>query len=152
MAILYAMIARQKVVLAEHTAASGSFPAATRLILNKIPPLDGKMSYVVDEHVFHYLVALGVTYLCMAEGGGDAGAATLKRRVPFAFLEDVRRRFVAAHGGAAIASAAAFALNTAFAPVLKQQMAFYNDSDADAFGKARLRSALASELRVNLIS
>ena len=37
------------------------------MLLSKIPPVDGKMSYVYDRHVFHYVVDSGVTYLCMAD-------------------------------------------------------------------------------------
>ena len=66
---------------------AGNFPTVTRVLLAKIPPLDGKMSYVYDKHVFHYLVEGNITYLCMADEG-------MKRRIPFTFLEDVKRRFV----------------------------------------------------------
>lgn len=45
----------------------------------------------------------------------------LGRRVPFAFLEDIRHRFFDAHADEA-GSAAAFALNDAFAPILAQRM------------------------------
>lgn len=45
----------------------------------------------------------------------------LGRRVPFAFLEDIRHRFFDAHANEA-GSAAAFALNDAFAPILAQRM------------------------------
>ena len=47
--IVYALVARGKVVLAEFTATSGNFPTVTRQLLEKIPPRDGKMSYVYDR-------------------------------------------------------------------------------------------------------
>jgi hypothetical protein len=48
--------------------------------------VDGKMSYVYDQYVFHYIVEKRVTYLCMSDD-------LSKRRVPFAFLEDIKNRW-----------------------------------------------------------
>ena len=56
MTILYALVARKRAVLAEHTSSSGNFCTVTRVLLGKIPDQDGKMSYVYDQHVFHYIV------------------------------------------------------------------------------------------------
>ena len=92
------------------------------MLLGKIPPIDGKMSYVYDKHVFHYLVEGNVTYLCMADEG-------MKRRIPFTFLEDIKRRFVTQYGEAAH-NAIAFAFNNEFSPVLQ----------ARARARARARS------------
>lgn len=46
---LYSLVARGKTVLAEFTFATGNFPTITRVLLGKIPPEDGKMSYVYDQ-------------------------------------------------------------------------------------------------------
>lgn len=46
---VYALVAREKTVLAEFTASSGNFPTVTRVLLAKIPPADGRMSYVYDK-------------------------------------------------------------------------------------------------------
>ena len=58
------------------------------MMLSKIPPdVDGRMSYVYDgATTFHYIVDSGITYLCMS-------SEMVKRRIPFAFLEDVKTRF-----------------------------------------------------------
>jgi len=56
-----------------------------RVLLGKIPEQDGKMSYIYDTYVFHYIQEDRLTYMCM----GDDQA---KRRIPFAFLEDVKNR------------------------------------------------------------
>ena len=85
MTILYALVARGTTVLAEFTSTSGNFPTITRVLLGKIPEEDGKMSYVYDQFVFHYVVENKITFLCMADE--DA-----KRRVPFAFLDDIKVR------------------------------------------------------------
>lgn len=48
---VYALVSREKTVLAEYTASSGNFPTVTRVLLSKIPSHDGRMSYVYDKYV-----------------------------------------------------------------------------------------------------
>lgn len=48
---VYALVSREKTVLAEYTASSGNFPTVTRVLLAKIPSHDGRMSYVYDKCV-----------------------------------------------------------------------------------------------------
>ena len=68
MAILYSLVARGKTVLSEFTFTSGNFPTITRLLLAKIDcSRDGKLSYVYDQYVFHYVVENKMTFLCMAD-------------------------------------------------------------------------------------
>ncbi|KAH8051566.1 SNAP receptor [Aureococcus anophagefferens] len=67
--IVYAVVARRTAVLAEFTMTSGNFPSVTRVLLSKITDKDSKMSYVYDQHVFHYVTCEGITYLCMADQG-----------------------------------------------------------------------------------
>ena len=112
--ILYALVARGRVVLAEYTSTSGNFPTVTRMLLNKIPTdLDNKMSYKYDDHVFHYMVSDEITYLCMAD-------LSCKRRIPFGFLSDVSDRFKSTYGDQA-KTAIAFAMNEDFSRVLQKQ-------------------------------
>jgi len=47
--IVYAVVARGTVVLAEYTYTSGNFPTITRVLLSKIPMDDGRMTYIYDE-------------------------------------------------------------------------------------------------------
>lgn len=114
MPILYALIARKKIVLAEYTASTGNFPTVTRVLLAKIPEQDSKMSYVYDKHVFHYIVDQGITFLCMSD-------ESTKRRITFGFLEDIKKawrdRFQSVEQ-----TALAFSLNDMFSPTLKQKM------------------------------
>jgi len=126
MTILYALVSREKTVLAEHTttSASGNFPTVTRVLLAKIPAQDGKMTYVYDEYVFHYIVESGICYLCMSDEKN-------KHRIPFGFLEDMKRSFTAKFGHEAPQTAIAFAMNEEFSPTIKERMDFYNSDDAD---------------------
>jgi hypothetical protein len=101
-------------VLAEYTSAQGNFPTVTRVLLSKIPEQDGKMSYVYDNHVFHYIVDNGIIFLCMSD-------ESMKRRLTFSFLEEIktiwRKEFASVEH-----TALAFSLNDQFAPVLRQQI------------------------------
>mmetsp|Transcript_2908 Transcript_2908/g.3044 ORF Transcript_2908/g.3044 Transcript_2908/m.3044 type:complete len:217 (-) Transcript_2908:92-742(-) len=122
MTILYGLISRGKTVLAEFTNASGNFQTVTRVLLGKISEnQDGKMSYVYDNHVFHYIVENRITYLCMCD-------ETEKRRIPFAFLADMKQLFNEQYGEQAH-TAIAFAFNAEFSPILMQRMNNYNNND-----------------------
>lgn len=125
MTILYALVARGNTVLAEYTFTSGNFPTITRVLLGKIPEQDGKMSYVYDQYVFHYVVENKMTFLCMAD-------ESFKRRVPFAFLDDVKNRFFATYGDKG-QTAIAFSMNEDFGRTIQKQLEFYNGPQADQF-------------------
>jgi hypothetical protein len=88
-----------------------------RVLLGKIPETDGKMSYVYDKHIFHYIVDNGMTFLCMAD-------ESTKRRITFAFLEDIKSLW-RERIGEAEKSALAFSLNDMFSPILRQRMEYY---------------------------
>ncbi len=77
-AIVYALVARETVILAEYAAGTGNFASVTRKILEKIPGTDSRMSYVCDRHIFHIMLYDGLTYMCMAEE--DFGRWDLLRR------------------------------------------------------------------------
>lgn len=114
MPIVYALIARKKIVLAEYTSSTGNFPTVTRVLLAKIPESDSKMSYVYDKHVFHYIVDQGITFLCMSD-------ETTKRRITFAFLDDIKKCFRERYASIE-QTALAFSLNDMFSPILRQKI------------------------------
>jgi Regulated-SNARE-like domain len=69
MAILYAVVARGTVVLAEFAAVTGNAGAVARRILEKLPPeseSDSRLCFSQDRYIFHVLRSDGITYLCMA--------------------------------------------------------------------------------------
>jgi vesicle-associated membrane protein 7 len=131
MTILYALVARSKTVLAEYTFTSGNFPTITRVLLGKIDDKDGKMSYVYDQHVFHYIVENHIIYMCMCDDHD-------KRRVPFGFLEDMKARFHSTYGQRA-QTAIAFAMSEDFSRVMCKQMDFYNGTAADSFSQVNTK-------------
>lgn len=130
--IIYALVARGRNVLAEHTESSGNFTTVTRMLLQKIrDDVDARASYEYDEYVFHYQVRNGITHLCMTE-------AAAGKRLPFDFLEAVAAKFSESFAEEAIRSAIAFELNAEFAPVLRGLMNYYaSDPSADKIGQVQ---------------
>jgi len=94
------------------------------VLLSKIPPQDGKMTYVYDNYVFHYIVESGICYLCMSDEQN-------KHRIPYAFLQDVKETFIAQFGLEEPQTAIAFSMNEAFSKVLRERMDYYNSENAD---------------------
>lgn len=147
MTILYALVARGKTVLAENTVkgAGGNFLTITRVLLSKIKAHNTKMSLVCDKHVFHYIVEDGVTYMCMAD-------EAQKRRIPFAFLGEIKDRFTAAYARDTIARAIAFGMNNDFGKVIASQMSYFNDNpEADSMGRLRGQIDEVKEIMVQNI-
>ena len=130
--------------MAEYTASSGNFPTVTRVLLSKIPDADSKMSYVYDAHVFHYIVDQGITFLCMAD-------ETTKRRITFAFLEDIKQTWREKYGGVE-QTALAFSLNDSFSPILKQRIDFFNvNPAADTIGRVQAQIETVKDAMVENI-
>lgn len=72
--ILYALVARGGVVLAEHSTVSGNSSVVAVGLLQKVPLQEGfRASWAAGQHIFHILSAGGLTYLCMA---GQVGGRT----------------------------------------------------------------------------
>lgn len=57
-----------------------------------------------------------------------------KRRIPFAFLEDIKQRFRATYGDK-VHTAIAFSMNEDFGRTLQKQIDFYNGPSADTFAQ-----------------
>ncbi|XP_078164595.1 vesicle-associated membrane protein 714 [Carex rostrata] len=126
MAILYAVVARGTVVLAEFAAVTGNAGAVARRILEKLPPeseSDSRLCFSQDRYIFHVLRSDGITYLCMAND-------TFGRRVPFLYLEDIHMRFMKNYGKVAHL-ALAYAMNDEFSRVLHHQMEFFSSNPSN---------------------
>ncbi|KAB2076736.1 hypothetical protein ES319_A06G060100v1 [Gossypium barbadense] len=118
MGILYGMVARGQVVLAEFSATQTNAIASVvaRLILEKMKEVKNNSisSFSHHPYIFHVKGTDGLTLLCMAD---DASG----RIIPFAFLEDIHKKFVKTFGRA-VHSASAYAMNDEFSRVLCQQI------------------------------
>jgi|TARA_B110000090_G_C13322523_1_gene424080 vesicle-associated membrane protein 7 len=86
---------------------------------------DGKMSYVYDQFVFHYICHDHITFMVMCDDQN-------KRRLPFAFLDEIKGKFMGMYGAKA-QKAIAFAYSDEFGPILSKTMEHYNSPNADSF-------------------
>ncbi|KAJ4910912.1 Vesicle-associated membrane protein 714 [Raphanus sativus] len=132
MAIIYAVVARGTVVLAEFSAVTGNTGAVVRRILEKLSPetADERLCFSQDRYIFHILRSDGLTFLCMAND-------TFGRRIPFSYLEEIHKRFMKNYGRVAH-SAPAYAMNDEFSRVLHQQMEFFSSNPSvDTLNRVR---------------
>ena len=117
MSILYALISKdQDVVLTEYTEYSGNFQQITRALLRKVH-LNTKYTIDYDKYKYHYINEDNITYLCMTEMFPDDLA--------FAFLDDLRKKFIQTYDYEKIASFCAYQL-TEFDKVISQLISYYN--------------------------
>ena len=73
----------------------------------------------------------GVTYLCLTDEKN-------KRRLPFAFLDDLKAKFQANYAHERIAVAIAFSMNAEFSRIMEDRLNYFNDNpNADSFGKVK---------------
>ncbi|WVZ95598.1 hypothetical protein U9M48_041338 [Paspalum notatum var. saurae] len=146
MAIVYALVARGTVVLAEFAAVSGNAGAVARRILEKLPPdAESRLCFAQDRYIFHVLRSdAGITFLCMAND-------TFGRRIPFLYLEDIQMRFIKNYGRVAH-SALAYAMNDEFSRVLHQQMEFFSSNpSADTLNRLRGEVSEASTSPIHTV-
>jgi len=125
MTILYALVARGDIVLAEYSNARGNFVQVTRELLKRIDAFsDRKMSYAYTEQIhYHILVEGGLTYLGMA-------SHTFQKRRAFAFLLDVRQNFLTKFGET-WKTAIALQFDNIFSRTLQQRAEFFSSDASD---------------------
>jgi hypothetical protein len=57
--LIYAMVARGTVVVAEHTSYTGNFRDIAAQCLHRLPAGNNRFTYTCDAHTFNFLVADG---------------------------------------------------------------------------------------------
>ncbi|KAJ7581753.1 VAMP/synaptobrevin-like protein [Mycena floridula] len=119
MSLIHALVAQEQTIIAEHQAGKRDFAQATQTILSKIPPNNSKLTYVWEQYLFHYVKDGGFTYLVMADD--SAG-----RRMPFAFLADLQRKFAEAPMSSSSSDFPAYGLQGTFGPTISALMHQYN--------------------------
>uniref|UniRef100_A0A8H7XXR4 Synaptobrevin homolog YKT6 n=2 Tax=Psilocybe cubensis TaxID=181762 RepID=A0A8H7XXR4_PSICU len=130
MSLIHALVAKGQTILAEHQAGKRDFSQATQTILSKIPPNNSKLTLVWEQFLFHYISEGGYTYLVMADD--SAG-----RRMPFAFLTDLQRKFISAPSSSSIDEVPAYGLQGSFGPTIASLMNTYNtDPPVDELTRA----------------
>jgi len=119
--IIYALVARGTSVLSEcFTSASDNAAQYTRMILNKIPQDESKMSYESNDFMVHYIVRNSITYLCVAGNH-------LKLDLAFGFLDKIMKEFETKYQFYAH-SLKAYSINEEFKNVLASQINKANEA------------------------
>jgi vesicle-associated membrane protein 7 len=137
MSLIYSLVSNGTTILADHaTAKTTNISQVSQMILDKIATSDegqfraAKLTYVYDNYLFHYMINDdGLVFLCMADD-------SFGRRIPFAFLEDIRSEFLRSFDQLTIMNATKYGMDE-FSSVLADKMDYYNDDTAE--GSDRIR-------------
>nr|CAB3462760.1 unnamed protein product [Digitaria exilis] len=113
-ALIYAMVARGTVAVAEHTSYTGNFRDIAAQCLNRLPAGNNRFTYTCDGHTFNFLVA-------------DGYSTSAGREIPMAFLEMIKEDFNKRYAGGKAATATANSLSRDFGPRLRDQMQHCTD-------------------------
>ncbi|KAE9611092.1 hypothetical protein Lal_00016375 [Lupinus albus] len=134
--LIYSLVARGTVILAEHTDFSGNFAAIALQCLQKLPSSNNKFTYTSDAHTFNYLLHNGFTYCVVA--GESVG-----RQIPMAYLERVKEDFSKRYGGGKAATAPAKSLNKEFGPKLKEHMEYCMEHPEEVSKLTKVRAQVS---------
>eukprot|EP00002_Diphylleia_rotans_P040488 TRINITY_DN9601_c0_g1_i1.p1 TRINITY_DN9601_c0_g1~~TRINITY_DN9601_c0_g1_i1.p1 ORF type:complete len:218 (-),score=51.83 TRINITY_DN9601_c0_g1_i1:141-794(-) len=143
MPIIYGVVAQQSTIIAEYSATTGNFPMIARRILEKIGNESTRMSYVYDRYLFHYIMQSDFVFMCLAD-------EEFGRRVPFAFLETIQKRFFDALQAGSMSTSPIF--RKEFEKIIQEQMHYYSyDPNADAINQVRTEVATVRNVMVQNI-
>ncbi|XP_076892460.1 putative vesicle-associated membrane protein 726 [Bidens hawaiensis] len=137
--LIYSLVARGTVVLAEYTEFSGNFHTIAAQCLQKLPTTTNRFTYNCDGHTFNFLREQGYTYCVVAvESAG--------RELPIAFLERTKDDFSKKYGAGKGKTAGAKSLSKEFGPKMKEQMQ-YCVSHPEEISKIAKVKAQVSEVK-----
>jgi len=118
MAILYCVVSRKTTVLAKYASCVGNFSEISDLVITKIPPEDGKMTYSHGNYLYHYINNNNIIVLAITDDDFERSQA-------FQFLESVYQKFSRQFGTRA-QTAIPYAMNTEFSLVICSEMKRFN--------------------------
>eukprot|EP00871_Galdieria_phlegrea_P005859 jgi/Galph1/760/GphlegSOOS_G5522.1 len=142
--IMYAVVSVGTNILAQYSSEKGNYEAIASRILAKVPEHDVKSFYENENLSFNFMVSGGITYLCIAR-------RLYPRRLVFAFLDDIKKRFSSEYGESA-KTAGPLRMQHDFSPILKQQMEYFsNEVEADKLSKVHQQvEEVTSVMRSNI--
>jgi vesicle-associated membrane protein 7 len=108
-------------VLAKYASCVGNFSEISDLVLAKIPPENGKMTYSHGNYLYHYINNNNIIVLAITDDD-------FERNQAFQFLQSVQDKFQLQFGERA-QTAIPYAMNTEFSLVICSEMKRYNTSD-----------------------
>ncbi|KAM0786913.1 hypothetical protein ACM66B_002337 [Microbotryomycetes sp. NB124-2] len=146
MSLLFALVARGSTVLCEHDAAGSgnAYAQATQTILSKIPPNDSKLTYAADNLLIHHIKSNNVVVMVIAQQ--DAG-----RRMPFAFLAELLKRFNAKFNIDEVEDAPAYGMNSFESDISKLIKQFEDSPPNDPIKTAQAELAGVKDVMVKNI-
>ncbi|KAL6847477.1 hypothetical protein ACP4OV_023330 [Aristida adscensionis] len=135
-ALIYAMVARGTVVVAEQTSYTGNFRDIAAQCLHRLPAGNGRFTYACDAHTFNFLLHDGYAYCVVAtEAAG--------REIPLAFLEMIKEEFNRRYAGGKAATATANSLSRDFGPTLKERMQYCTDHPEEMSRLSKVKAQLS---------
>jgi vesicle-associated membrane protein 7 len=81
--MLYSFVARGSIILSKYAACQGNFEQVALDCLEKLSGTESRFTVKAQEHMLHFLVDGGLTYLLVAE-------ESCSREICFYYLEQVR--------------------------------------------------------------
>ncbi|XP_042058503.1 putative vesicle-associated membrane protein 726 [Salvia splendens] len=134
--LIYSLVARGTVVLADYTEFKGNFNTIASQYLQKLSASNNRFTYTCDDHTFNYLVDNGFTYCVVAvESAG--------RQLPIAFLERIKDDFTKKYGGGKALTASPNSLKREFGPKLKEQMQYCVDHPEEISQIAKVKAQVS---------
>ncbi|KAJ9541613.1 hypothetical protein OSB04_028119 [Centaurea solstitialis] len=114
--LIYSLVARGTVVLAEYTEFTGNFQSVAQQCLQKLPESNNRFTYNCDGHTFNYLVEQGYNFhwVDLPAAYCVVAVESAGRELPIAFLERVKDDFMKRYGTGKGKTAAAKSLNREF--------------------------------------
>mmetsp|Transcript_18721 Transcript_18721/g.13553 ORF Transcript_18721/g.13553 Transcript_18721/m.13553 type:complete len:131 (+) Transcript_18721:121-513(+) len=79
-----------------------------------------KKTFELEEYFFHYINEDGISVLCMTD-------KTINKKVPFAFMVDLKKALFQQYNAREIENAKAYQLGT-FTDVIREKMSQYNEN------------------------
>ncbi|XP_006664247.1 vesicle-associated membrane protein 722-like [Oryza brachyantha] len=134
--LIYAMVARGTVVLAEHAAYAGNFRDIAAQCLHKLPAGDNRLTYTCDAHTFNFLIHQGYAYCVVA-------TESTGRQIPLALLDMIKDDFNKRYAGGKAATAAANSLSRDFGPKLGEQMQYCMDHPEEVSKLAKVKAQVS---------
>lgn len=85
MSLLYAYVARDTAILAEHATSEGNFAQVAMHCWTNLKDSTSRVTIVGDKHLLHFLSEDDIIYLVVSD-------ASCPREIGFYFLDKVRKR------------------------------------------------------------
>lgn len=127
--LIYAMVTRGRIILADYTAFKGNFADIGVKTLEELPQGNNKFSVVHGKYTLNFLIDEGLTYMVLCD-------EDIRKAMSFGFLERVKDDFSIRYAKKA-ARAPVLGLQKEYSPKLREHMQYIVDhpEEVDKFSK-----------------